>query len=104
MPLTPTKYDKIYVKSRNPYKTPEPVKYREEKEIQLRLYFRCESSHYTKHMKVNFWYSNEMEEWRWTLTSDENLSIQESGNRDNIRDAMNDVADTVEYLIDNDLL
>ena len=45
-----------------------------------------------------------MEEWRWTLTSDENLSIQESGNRDNIRDAMNDVADTVEYLIDNDLL
>ena len=45
-----------------------------------------------------------MEEWRWTLTSDENLSLQESGNRENIRDAMNDVADTVEYLIDNDLL
>merc|ERR1711923_184124 len=55
-------------------------------------------------MKVNFWYSNEMEEWRWTLTSDENLALQESGNRENIRDAMNDVADTVEYLIDNDLL
>jgi hypothetical protein len=52
MPLTPTKYDKIYVKSRNPYKTPEPQIYNDEKEIQLRLYFRCESSHYTKHMKV----------------------------------------------------
>lgn len=55
-------------------------------------------------MIIRVWFSNEMEEWRWTLTSDENLSLQESGNRENIRDAMNDVADTVEYLLDNDLL
>jgi hypothetical protein len=104
MPLTPTKYDKIYVKSRNPYKIPEPVKYNEEKEIQLRLYFRCESSHYTKHMKVNLWYSKDMEEWRWTLSSDVNPKIQESGNRDELRGAMNDVANTVEYLLDSDMI
>ena len=55
-------------------------------------------------MKVNFWYSNDMEEWRWTLTSDENLKIMESGNREELRDAMNDVANTVEYLLDNDML
>ena len=104
MPLTPTKYDKIYVKSRNPYKKPEPNIYNEEKEVQLRLYFRCESSHYTQHMKVNFWFSNDMDEWRWTLTSDENPKIMESGNREELRDAMNDVATTVEYLLDNDIL
>jgi hypothetical protein len=104
MPITPTKYDKIYVKSRNPYKIPEPNIYNEEKEVQLRLYFRCESTHYTQHMKVNFWFSNDMDEWRWTLTSDQNPKIMESGNSEELRDAMNDVATTVEYLLDNDML
>ena len=55
-------------------------------------------------MKVNFWYSNDMEEWRWTLTSDEDVTLQESGNREKLRDAMNDVANTVEYLLDNDMI
>ena len=45
-----------------------------------------------------------MEEWRWTLTSDEDVSLQESGNREKLRDAMNDVANTVEYLLDNDMI
>lgn len=51
-------------------------------------------------MKVNFWYSNDMEEWRWTLTSDEDVTLQESGNREKLRDAMNDVANTVEYMLE----
>lgn len=55
-------------------------------------------------MKVNFWFSNDMDEWRWTLTSDENPKIMESGNSEELRDAMNDVATTVEYLLDNDIL
>ena len=41
-----------------------------------------------------------MKQWRWTLI-DSHLPIvkQESGQRENLRDAMNDVANTVEYLM-----
>ena len=104
MSLSLHKYDKIYTKSRNPYKQPEPVKYKEEKEVQLRMYFRCESQHYTKHMKINLWFSKHTQQWRWVLSSDEDLSIQESGTRKELRKAMNDVANTVEYLLDNDMI
>ena len=42
-----------------------------------------------------------MGQWRWTLI-DPHCSIvkQESGQRENLRDAMNDIANTVEYLLD----
>ncbi len=41
-----------------------------------------------------------MKQWRWTLTDDYRPIIkQESGQRDNLRDAMNDIANTVEYLL-----
>ena len=96
------KYDKIYVKSRNPYKKPEPVKYCEEEYTQLRMYFKCESQYYTKHMKVNFWYSKDIEQWRWILTCEEDISIHESGSRKNLRLALNDVATTMEYLLDTE--
>lgn len=50
-------------------------------------------------MKVNIWYCKEMMQWRWTLTVDNRPIIkQESGQRPNIRDAMLDIANTVEYL------
>ena len=39
-----------------------------------------------------------MGQWRWTLTNSTTFDM-ESGQRDNLRDAMNDVANTVEYLI-----
>ena len=42
-----------------------------------------------------------MKEWRWTLT-ETGLLEQHSGNREQLRDAMNDVANTVEYILDND--
>jgi hypothetical protein len=43
-----------------------------------------------------------MTQWRWTLTDGSRPIIkQESGQRPNLRDAMNDIANTVEYLLDN---
>ena len=41
-----------------------------------------------------------MNQWRWTLTEDSRPVIrQESGQQPNLRDAMNDVANTVEYML-----
>ena len=41
-----------------------------------------------------------MSQWRWSLTDDKNQTIQESGQRPDLRDAMNDIATTVEYILD----
>ncbi len=50
-------------------------------------------------MKINLWYSLHQNQWRWTLSSEENLTIQESGQQPFLRDAMNDVTTTVEYIL-----
>ena len=51
-------------------------------------------------MKINLWYCIEMKQWRWTLTDNERPVVrQESGRRPFLRDAMEDVANTVEYLM-----
>lgn len=51
-------------------------------------------------MKIFLWYSEDIKQWRWTLTEELNFLIkQESGSQPLLRDAMNDVANTVEYLI-----
>ena len=50
-------------------------------------------------MVINLWYNGAMDEWRWTLSDPKNLD-QHSGNRENIRDAMNDIANTAEHLRD----
>ena len=51
-------------------------------------------------MKINLWYCADMKQWRWTLTDDHRPVVrQESGQRENLRDAMNDVANTVEYMM-----
>jgi hypothetical protein len=51
-------------------------------------------------MKINLWYCIDMNQWRWTLTDDHRSIIkQESGQRENLCDAMNDIANTVEYLL-----
>ncbi len=43
-----------------------------------------------------------MKQWRWTLTDDHRQIIkQELGQRENLRAAMNDIANTVEYLMSN---
>ena len=42
-----------------------------------------------------------MKQWRWILTDDSRpISKQESGQQPFLRDAMNDVAITVEYMMD----
>ena len=43
-----------------------------------------------------------MEEWRWSLTETGVMS-QHSGGQKELREAMNDVASTVEYILDNEL-
>ena len=51
-------------------------------------------------MKVNLWYCQEMGQWRWTLFDDRrSICKQESGQQPFLRDAMNDVANTVEYIL-----
>jgi hypothetical protein len=54
-------------------------------------------------MKINLWYSKHSKEWRWTLTSEEDAHLQESGGRCHLEDAMSDVAKTVKYVLDNQL-
>ena len=41
-----------------------------------------------------------MSQWRWTLTDEKDSSRMESGQQPFLRDAMNDVATTVEYLLE----
>jgi hypothetical protein len=49
-------------------------------------------------MKILLWHSPGLDQWRWTLnTSFEEYSVHETGNATNIRAAMNDIANTVEY-------
>jgi hypothetical protein len=51
-------------------------------------------------MKINLWYSEQPQQWRWTLCDDTENMQQESGQSPFLRDAMNDVANTVEYLLE----
>jgi len=51
-------------------------------------------------MKINLWFSEHNQQWRWTLSdSVNNKNIQESGQQPDLRVAMNDIANTVEYLL-----
>jgi hypothetical protein len=53
-------------------------------------------------MVINLWYNKKMEEWRWSLT-ETTVMTQHTGGQKELRDAMNDVANTVEYILDNEL-
>jgi len=54
-------------------------------------------------MKINLWYCVDMGQWRWTLMDDSgNPYRMESGQQPFLRDAMNDVANTVEYMLDTE--
>ena len=54
-------------------------------------------------MKINLWYSKSMGQWRWTLVEEmkngKTYKEQHSGQQPMLRDAMNDVANTVEYML-----
>ena len=43
-------------------------------------------------MNIRIWFSKELEVWRWTLTSNEDVTIQESGSQKELRDAMDDLS------------
>ena len=50
-------------------------------------------------MKINLWYSEQKKQWRWVLCDDTDRMIQESGQQPFLRDAMEDVTNTVEYML-----
>ncbi len=50
-------------------------------------------------MDIKLWYSKNMKQWRWTMI-DPVSRKQESGQQYHIRDAMSDVATTIEYMVD----
>ena len=55
-------------------------------------------------MKINLWFCKEMNQWRWTLTQDSRPVIrQESGQQPDLRVAMNDIANTVEYMMNREI-
>jgi len=55
-------------------------------------------------MNIKLWYCSLMKQWRWTLTDDSRPIIkQESGQQSDLRDAMNDVATTVECMLEHKL-
>ncbi len=63
--------------------------------------FLTGSNSNTSKMKINLWYCEDMKQWRWTLTDNSRPILrQESGQRPFLRDAMNDVANTVEYMLE----
>ena len=55
-------------------------------------------------LNIKLWYCQSMKQWRWTLTDCSRPIIkQESGQQPDLRDAMNDVANTVEFMLDHKL-
>ena len=55
-------------------------------------------------MRVQIWHSPQVNKWRWALYTrhyaPDGKYHQESGSTDEVRDAMNDVANTIEHLIE----
>ena len=50
-------------------------------------------------MEIKVWYSKGIRQWRWALMDIESRR-QESGQQYHIRDAMNDIATTIEYMVE----
>ena len=51
-------------------------------------------------MIINLWFNKDMNKWRRTLTDPVTFDM-ESGQQEDLRVAMADIANTVEYLISN---
>ena len=50
-------------------------------------------------MEIKVWYSKGIKQWRWSLMDIESRR-QEAGQQYHIRDAMNDIATTIEYMVE----
>tara|TARA_Y100000385_G_C12867533_1_gene540007 strand:- start:504 stop:665 length:162 start_codon:yes stop_codon:yes gene_type:complete len=53
-------------------------------------------------MVINLWYNKCINQWRWTLTDSQANLEQHSGGQKELRVAMNDIANTVEYILDSE--
>jgi hypothetical protein len=51
-------------------------------------------------MQIKIWYSEEMHQWRWILTNDDDNYLQESGQQKYLAEAMADITATVEYVLE----
>ena len=51
-------------------------------------------------MIINLWHNKDLGQWRWTLTDPETMD-QHAGGQSDLRVAMNDVANTVEYILES---
>ena len=51
-------------------------------------------------MDIKLWYNKDVEQWRWTLSDPDDQSTLESGNSRDLRTAMEDVAKTVEWMLE----
>ena len=51
-------------------------------------------------VKVHIWYNRSVNQYRWTLVDNLNPQHMESGNSHCLKDAMSDVAKTVEWLME----
>jgi len=49
-------------------------------------------------MIINLWHNKEMNQWRWSLTNPSTME-QHTGGQSNLRTAMNDIVNTVEYIL-----
>jgi hypothetical protein len=52
-------------------------------------------------MDIKLWHNKEMNLWRWTLI-DRDLNM-ESGQQEDLKSAMVDIANTVQYLIEKNI-
>ena len=55
-------------------------------------------------MRINLCHSKVLKQWRWSLTTqtygEEGRYHQETGSRNDLKEAMSDIANTVEYLVE----
>lgn len=53
-------------------------------------------------MKINLWRSEHEGQWRWTLCDEHSDPLtMESGQRPDLHTAMEDIANTVEYMLES---
>ena len=51
-------------------------------------------------MKINLWFNKPTNQWRWVLTSEVDSFIMESGSAQKLEKAMDDVSNTVKWIMD----
>mgnify|MGYP007062056653 CR=1 FL=1 len=50
-------------------------------------------------MHISLWYSNDVEQWRWTLSSATDAMDMESGNASELEVALDDVKNTIRWMV-----